>query len=119
MVETLGVFGAVALLALLGWLGPAVSALGWMQAGAVCIGAGLLLGVPTGVVYHWRLAAVLRARECLPARWWLRPVSLHGRLLPGERRSVHRWFFLGGAGFLLTLLGCALVVWGVAMVARG
>ena len=52
------------------------------------------------------LARVLAARGELPPRWWLSPTRLHVRLRGAERRSVLRWFFAGGAGFVITLAGC-------------
>jgi hypothetical protein len=86
-----------------------------MLAGAACAGAGLVVGVPTGFWYHVRLRACLSGREELPARWWVRPVALHSRLQDDERSGVLRWFYVGGLGFLMTVLGCALVVVGVAV----
>ena len=68
---------------------------------------GLALGIPTSLVYHVKLARVLAARGELPPRWWLSPTRLHPRLRGAERRGVLRWFYAGGAGFVLTLAGCA------------
>jgi hypothetical protein len=86
-----------------------------VQASWACAGAGLLVGVPTGFWYHVRLRACLRRAGELPARWWLRPVALHGRLPAEDRPAVLAWFAVGGAGFGLTLLGCAGVVAGVLL----
>ncbi len=83
--------------------------------GLFCIAGGLLIGVPTGVWYHVKLRACLRAAGGVPERWWLRPVSVHPRLEPEERARVLLWFYAGGAGFLVTVVGCALVVAGVVL----
>lgn len=115
MIEALLVFGLVGLLAALGLLAPLVPAEWLVFGGAGVAALGLALGVPTGFWYHVKLARFLRARGPLPARWWIRPVSLHGDLLDHERPVVMRWFVIGGAGFGLTMLGCVLSVLGVAL----
>jgi hypothetical protein len=115
VIETLLVLFAVGGIAALAWLGPLVSFTTWLGAALACTAAGLLLGVPTGLWYHVRLRACLAARDALPPRWWLRPVALHGRLNPDERADVMCWFFAGGAGFVLTAIGCALGGIGVAL----
>jgi hypothetical protein len=115
VVEALLVLAGVALLALAGFGLPLLPAESLVAAGAACAALGLLLGLPTGLLYHLRLRAALRARGELPGRWWLRPVALHGRLRSAERRGVLAWFYAGGAGFGLALLGCALVVAGVLL----
>jgi hypothetical protein len=86
-----------------------------LEAGAWLIALGLVLGVPTGFVYHVKLARALAARGELPPRWWLAPTSLHGRLRAEERLPVLLWFFLGGAGFVLTIAGCAAVLAGALL----
>jgi hypothetical protein len=40
---------------------------------------------------------------------------LHPRLRDAERRAVLRWFFLGGAGFVITIAGCAAVLVGALL----
>ena len=80
--------------------------------GAVMVVLGMLVGVPTGVLYHVALYRRLRPRGPLPARWGLAPLKLHPRLEPCDRRSVMPWFWLGAAGFLATCLGCVLVAIG-------
>lgn len=84
-----------------------------VQAGALVTALGLALGVPGGVAYHLRLRAALRRRDALPPRWWVEPVRLHRHLSDEERRRVLPPFTLGAAGFVLTMLGCALVLLGV------
>jgi hypothetical protein len=117
VIEALAVLAGVCLLSLAALVLPLVPAEWILTGGAVCTGAGLLLGVPTGFWYHVRLRACLRRRGSLPRRWWLRPVGLHGRLAPEERGLVLPWFYLGGAGFVLTVAGCLGVGAGVVLAA--
>jgi hypothetical protein len=115
VIEALLVLLGTALLAVLGLVGPLVPAQWLVAGGAACVALGLLVGVPTGLWYHVRLRACLASRAELPERWWLRPVALHGRLREDERSAVMRWFVAGGAGFGLTILGCAGVGLGVVV----
>ena len=117
MVETLLTLCAVALLALLGWLGPLVPLEWVLSAGIACTAIGMAIGVPTGAWYHVKLYTALRPRGALPQTWWLRPVALHDRLAPRERPEVLRWFYIGGVGFCVTALGCALVILAVVLAA--
>ena len=115
MLELFAVLAGVALLAGLGLglpLLPPESVLGTGMALAL---AGLAVGVPSGLVYHLRLRAVLLARAALPARWWLRPTALHAQLRGCERRAVLGWFAAGGAGFALCVIGCIVAAIGVAL----
>lgn len=77
--------------------------------GAVTTGAGLAFGVATGLWYHIALARALSAVRGLTPRWWLRPVPLHGRLDTAGRKRVMPWFYAGAAGFVVTVVGMALV----------
>jgi len=113
VIEALLVLAGVALLALLGFLAPLVPGIWWIQAGWYAVAAGLLLGVPTGTVYHVRLARALARRGCLPSGWWLRPAALHGELEPAERARVLPWFAAGGAGFVAVVAGCLAIVSGL------
>jgi len=100
----------VALVVLLAGGGLLLPLLPWssvLQLGVLGVALGLGLGIPTSLVYHVKLARVLGARGELPSRWWLSPTRLHRRLRGAERRSVLRWFYAGGAGFVLTLAGSA------------
>ena len=106
MIEALLVFVGVVLLVATALVVQLVPAEWLVQAGWVCTAAGLLLGVPTGFWYHVRLRRCLRRAGELPAGWWLRPVAHHGRLAPEEQPGVLAWFFAGGVGFGLTVLGC-------------
>jgi hypothetical protein len=93
--------GAAALLFWLSWgsllaIGLALTALG------------LVVGVPTGMLYHVRLRAALAAAGPLPPRWWMNPTPLHARVAPERLRWVMRPFYAGAAGFLAILVGCGL-----------
>lgn len=70
---------------------------------------GLILGIPTGAVYHVRLHQCLSARDVLPERWYWSPTSLHDDLLHAERPRVLPWCYAGAFGFLLIALGLAVV----------
>jgi len=109
------VLAAVLVLGAAGVALPLLASASVVAAGVSCAGAGLLIGVPTGFWYHVKLHACLRSRGPLPQRWWLRPVALHAQLAPDERPGVLLWFYAGGAGFLLSVLGCALVIAGVLL----
>lgn len=115
VIEALAVLFGVALLAVAALAAPLVAAESVVAAGVLCAGAGLLVGVPTGLWYHVKLRACLRAQGPVPPRWWLRPVALHRRLAPEERPGVLLWFYAGGGGFALSILGCLLVVAGVLL----
>ena len=115
MIEALIVLLGVGLLSALGLVGPLLPSEWVIRAGWLCAVSGLLLGVPTGFWYHVRLRASLLRKGRLARRWWLRPSSLHDRLDPGDRPAVMLWFTLGGAGFLVTILGCLLVGAGVVL----
>lgn len=115
MIETLGVLALVALLTVVGVLGPIVPPDRWLVAGAVLTAVGLATGVPTGLGYHVALYRRLRAHTSLPPRWWLDPVALHPELRERERRGVLTWFTLGGIGFAVVVLGCALCVLGLLL----
>jgi hypothetical protein len=105
----------VVLLAGGGLVLPLLDWSGVIQLGAGAVLIGVAVGIPTGLVYHVKLARALAARGELPARWWLSPVRLHRLLRGDERRAVLRWFTVGGAGFVLTLAGCAAVLAGALL----
>jgi hypothetical protein len=85
-----------------------------LAAGTLVTGAGLLFGLPAALWYHIVLARGLNAVNALEPRWWLRPASLHARLDATGRRRVLPWFYIGGTGFLVTVIG--LGVFGLGIV---
>lgn len=70
---------------------------------------GLVVGVTGGIGYHLSLIRILEPRDQLSPGWIWNPTRLHARLKRQEKRAVYLWFVMGGSGWLLTLLGCALV----------
>lgn len=80
-----------------------------LVAGAWTIAIGLAFGVPTGAIYHLALRRSLLAASRLPARWWWNPTALHDAIPAADRTHVLAWCYAGAAGFLVTVLGCALV----------
>jgi hypothetical protein len=111
--EALLVLGVVATLAGAALLAAVVEPDVLLQAGAWITVVGLAIGVPAGCGYHVVLYRALRARGRPPARWWLRPVDLHVLLHGRDRSRVLGWFVLGGATFLMVVIGCAVVVLGL------
>ncbi len=79
------------------------------------VAAGLLLGVPTGFLYHVRLYQVLHPRGELPPRWYWRPLRFNSCLRPEERASVMAWCYVGGFGFLVICVGLLMMGAGVSM----
>lgn len=110
----LALAGALALLltgtaALLFWI-----PWGWLLAAGVILSAlGLIVGVPTGLLYHVRLRATLAHAGALPARWWVHPTRLHERIGQPRRGHVLRPFYAGAAGFVAIIVGCGLAVVGL------
>jgi hypothetical protein len=84
-----------------------------LVAGTVTTGVGLAFGVATGLWYHIALARALSAAGALTSRWWLRPTPLHERLDADGRGRVLPWFYAGAAGFLVTVVGIALITLGL------
>ena len=118
MFEALIVFGLLVLLVGAGW---AALLFEWQMIAAVGIAialAGLLLGLPTGFYYHVVLHRFLAPRGVLPPGWYWAPARHHRHLEPHERRRVFVWFYAGAAGFVLIMLGCAVVLLGVVVARR-
>jgi hypothetical protein len=70
-------------------------------------------GIPTAIVYHWRLYRSLRACDRLPARWWLQPTALHDQIPPADRAGVFVWGAIGGSGFGVIVIGIVLTSMGL------
>ncbi len=75
------------------------------ELGLFILAAGIIEGIPAGLYYHVILYRLLHHRGHLPPRWWLSPFQYHVHLTETEGRRVRRWFFLGGIGFLLCIIG--------------
>lgn len=76
--------------------------------GIALVLVGMSIGVPAGALYHVRLYRLVRPT----GTWWLRPTTLHPRLAEAERPRVMGAFKLGAAGFVIAIVGCALVALG-------
>ncbi len=79
---------------------------------------GLLVGVPTGFWYHAALYRVVSPKVQLPRTWWIAPSELHRHLTDAERRRIHRWYRLGGVGFVLSVVGGLAAIAGLLLSAR-
>ncbi len=115
MIEAAIVIGVVLGLVIVGTL---VTSVAWptvVIAGVSLMGLGFVLGVPAGLYYHLALYRKLQPRGVLPRNWYWSPVRFHDHLLEIERFSVMRWFYLGGTGFLLIMLGGAIAGLGLVM----
>ena len=77
--------------------------------GVSLVALGMAIGVPAGAMYHVQL---FRAVRPTGARWWLHPTGLHGQVPEGMRGGVMRWFRVGAFGFVLAIVGCAMVAVG-------
>jgi hypothetical protein len=77
--------------------------------GVALVALGMAIGVPAGALYHLQLFRAVRPTE---ARWWLHPTGLHDRIPVGTRGGVMRWFKIGALGFLIAIVGCAMVAVG-------
>ena len=104
MVETLISLGLIFLFCVIALaVGAAAESLIWGGLGLAAIGFGY--GIPTAIVYHWRLHRSLLRAGRLPARWWLNPTVLHERIPRDERWGVLIWGAVGGSGFGVIVLG--------------
>ena len=117
MAELFLVLAAVGIVSALGLVVPLLPPEWLVDAGFWVTAAGFALGLPTSMGWHLKLRASLLRSGRLPARWWLRPVSLHASLAPGERAEVLVWFYAGGVGFALACAGCLLISAGVVAAA--
>lgn len=102
----------VGLFFLMGWTAdaPAESIL---FAGLALTALGFGYGIPTALVYHYRLYQALVAVDRLPVRWWLQPTALHDQIPSHDRAGVLRWAAIGGSGFVLVVVGIILTSMGV------
>ena len=109
MAELILSIGVVASLAMLTVLPRVVSMGGLIATGAVCIVLGLVFGLPVALYYHLRLFRGLHSLGASTHRWWVDPRPLQRALPEQEQRLLTRLFWVGGAGFLLTMVGCVVL----------
>jgi hypothetical protein len=107
MLESLIGLGLVSLLGLVAWAANA-DAEALIRSGMALASAGFAFGIPTAIVYHWRLRASLVRAQRLPRGWWISPTRHHGLVPIAERRGVLVWGALGGSGFVVIVLGLVL-----------
>lgn len=111
MVEAFWVLVAVAVLGGMSMLALVLTSEAFLVGGLVAVGIGLAVGVPAGLWYHVILRRQLLTKGPLPERWWVSPVQYHERLRIEERRTFLPWFYVGGAGFVLIVVGAASVAY--------
>jgi hypothetical protein len=120
MLELMLVIVIVAVIFGIRWIMEAsVSGSTFTVLGLSFLTAGIIEGIPTGLYYHIVLYRVLHPRGKLPPGWWISPSQYHVHLSKEEARRVRRWFFLGGMGFLLCIVGGLLALSGMAFGAVG
>lgn len=73
---------------------------------------GVVFGVPAGAYYHVVLLRELRQNGEVPPRWWIHPHHHHDDLPKEARARVKPWFFVGGAGFGVIILGALIATLG-------
>ena len=104
MVESLISLGIVFLFCVIGWaVNAEAEAMIWGGIGLAALG--FAYGIPTAIVYHWRLYRSLYRADRVPARWWLSPTSHHDLIPRNERTGVFFWGALGGSGFVVIVVG--------------
>ena len=96
--------GLLALPALITWL-PWEATFGL---GVALVLLGMGVGVPAGALYHVRLYRVVKPS----GRWWLRPTALHPQITDAARPRVMSAFKVGAVGFVVAIVGCALIAMG-------
>jgi hypothetical protein len=111
--EALVVFGLVGLLVLFGTMALLLPLEILVLAGVVCIAAGFMLGVPAGTYYHVKLYRALAAHGGVPRGFFWHPTRYHASVPPNEWRNIVPWFAAGAIGFVLILVGCAIVMLGM------
>jgi hypothetical protein len=102
----------VGLFFLMGWAAQAPGeTILFAGLGVAAIGFGY--GIPTAIVYHYRLYRSLLACDRLPPRWWLQPTALHDQIPIQDRAGVFVWGAIGGSGFVLVVVGIVLTTLGL------
>lgn len=109
MLESLLAFGLLALLVAAG----ALSFVPWEQlfsSGQWIIAGGMAIGVPPAIVYHVILYRALRAHRIDTRGFIWNPIRFHHLFVPAARRGFLPWFYVGGAGFVVVVLGLLLMI---------
>lgn len=77
--------------------------------GMLLVAAGMVVGVPTGFVYHVLLYRLLMRKKKLVRGWIWKPFDLHVHLDRGEKIHVMPWAYIGALGFFAIVLGQVLL----------
>jgi hypothetical protein len=112
MTEALVVIGVVFGLILLGTMAIVVPIEALAMAGGACIIAGFLVGVPTGVYYHYVLYRCLATRGQVPSDFIWHPTRFHVQLQHDELRRIKPWFYAGAVCFGMIMLGSTIILLG-------
>jgi hypothetical protein len=115
MLELLLVIGGLVAVGMIGLVSLVMTPQVMIEFGLWVLGAGLLMGIPTGLWYHVVLYRTLARRTTLPLRWWRRPVELHPLLTPQEFRRILPWFLAGAVGFGLCVVGGLAAIAGLSI----
>lgn len=115
MLETTLVLGAVAAVGLVVLLATVFTAPVMIMLAVGALLLGLVVGVPTGFLYHVVLYRIVSAKIAVPRRWWLSPSALHVHLTGAEQRRIWLWYRLGGIGFVLSVVGGLAAIAGLLM----
>ena len=78
--------------------------------GTAAVIIGFAFGIPCAAVYHVALFRSLRRRSALQPGWYWRPVELHVHLTRRDKTRTLPWFYSGALGFLVIIIGLALIV---------
>ena len=100
-----GMIGALVIMALL-FLVSWESLFYW---GSILVVVGLVVGVPTGFVYHVQLYKALRRKNKLKRGWIWKPFEHHVHLDRSDKLAVMPWAVVGGLGFFVIVIGQVLV----------
>lgn len=80
--------------------------------GSVLVALGLAVGLPTGLMYHFKLFKELKPMG-IPIKTWLWfPTRMHDLLAPSQKDYVLGFFYWGAFGFLVIMVGCFLLFLG-------
>jgi len=112
MLETGLVIGTLLALSGGAWAWTALAPDVLLVAGVWLVAGGLVLGLPTGLLYHLALRRSLLDAGRLPARWWLQPIALHPLVPSRDALRIMVWCRLGALGCGVAFLGCAVFALG-------
>lgn len=71
---------------------------------------GLLVGVPTAILYHFMLYRVLNPLGRLEKGWYWNAVKVNKQIPEPDWMRVMLWCYLGALGFVIVVLGIVIVV---------